>query len=374
MTERVVNTYNVFVDSSTGRDNNSKGDNYHLHLGNAGINCDAGQYLRLNLNQFTMHKNFTDVNATNNNFRVRVANPTAGFGIAFGFLSLRNNTTLNALASDFASNLGGAIRSAQGLANTVTVTASNITPSSTTSIGGDSDHIISFDLTFSSAHNITDAGGSNPCLVQCFTTNGECYELLGGDRIDDPTDTTTSSISISATSTTVLAVQCLYPAQRHTLSYVYLRAGGLPNTSLESISLANDDENHRTDTIDSDILARIPVDVEYCNFDAQVGREYFINVKQKQINVLNLRLTDSRNRPLCRAFNSHINTAAGTGSNQSTLGNLSFSAVLRIDVIQQRDIKELSTAPVKQETASRFENLLVQPKFGRDGYGSGVGK
>ena len=37
MTERVVNTYNVFVDSSTGRDNNSKGDNYHLHLGNAGI-------------------------------------------------------------------------------------------------------------------------------------------------------------------------------------------------------------------------------------------------------------------------------------------------------------------------------------------------
>ena len=63
MTERVVNTYNVFVDSSTGRDNNSKGDNYHLHLGNAGINCDAGQYLRLNLNQFTMHKNFTDVNA-----------------------------------------------------------------------------------------------------------------------------------------------------------------------------------------------------------------------------------------------------------------------------------------------------------------------
>ena len=49
MTERVVNTYNVFVDSSTGRDNNSKGDNYHLHLGNAGITCEAGQYLDVQL-------------------------------------------------------------------------------------------------------------------------------------------------------------------------------------------------------------------------------------------------------------------------------------------------------------------------------------
>jgi hypothetical protein len=63
MAENIVNSYNLFVDSSTGRDSASKGDNYHLHLGNAGITCESGQYIRLTLNNFTMHKTFTDVNA-----------------------------------------------------------------------------------------------------------------------------------------------------------------------------------------------------------------------------------------------------------------------------------------------------------------------
>ena len=130
------------------------------------------------------------MNANNSMFRVRQAQPTSGLGFGFGFLTNRNNTTLNALATDFATQLGNTIKSAQGLANTVTVAASAITPSSTTTIGGDSDHIISFTLTFSANHNITNANGNNPCVCQFFTQNGEAYELLGGDRIDDLTDST----------------------------------------------------------------------------------------------------------------------------------------------------------------------------------------
>jgi hypothetical protein len=171
----------------------------------------------------------------------------------------------------------------------------------------------------------------------------------------------------------VLTVQCLYPAQRHTTSFIYLRGSGIPNTSIESTSL-NDITNHRTDTMDSDILARIEVDVEYCNYEAQTGREYFMNVKQKQLNTLNLRLTDAKNRPLGRAFGANSNTATGTGTAQSTLGNLSFSAVIRVDIVQQRQVKELETKPLTHTTAARFDNVLAQPKFGRDAYGSGVGR
>ena len=360
MADNIVNTYNLFLDTSTGRDANSKGDNYTFHLGNAGITCDAGQYLRLTLTNFTMHKTWTDINSTNSRFRVHTnGNP----GESYQDLTHRNNTTLNAIAQDFADKFAKGVMLAQNLNNT-THTIADLTPTSTDSVGGDSDHIISFLVTFNNAHNVTAA------QIHIDPDWGEAYEILGANRTSPNSagNYTTSAVTVTVESNNALRVQCLYPAQRHTNAFVYLRAGGLPNTSLESTSLAHPTENHRTDTVESDILARIPVDVEYCNFDAQVGREYFMNTRQKQINVLNLRLTDSKNRPLGRAFGSSSKTAAGSGTEQSTLGNLSFSAVIRVDVVQQREIKELETKPAQASTNARFENLLIQPKFGKSEY------
>jgi hypothetical protein len=107
---------------------------------------------------------------------------------------------------------------------------------------------------------------------------------------------------------------------------------------------------------------------------SQSGREFFINIRQKMVSNMRLRLTDRHNRPLGRSFGSPAYTASGSGTNQSTLGNLSFSSVIRVDVIQQRHIKELESEPVPQTTASRFDNVLTHPKFGKAGYGSGVGR
>jgi hypothetical protein len=371
MAENIVNSYNLFVDSSTGRDNASKGDNYHLHLGNAGITCESGQYIRLTLNNFTMHKTFTDVNTNNSKF---VVQDTSNVSTQTGNLTHRNNISLNALASDFATQLGTAIIALKGL-GAAFFTTSALKPDSTSSIGGNSDHIISFTLTCSTNHNIASTGD---VICQMYSADGDVYELLGGNRVNSSTDNTTPSITITRTSPTVLTVQCLYPAQRHTTSFIYLRGTGIPNTSIESTSLAHPSEDHRTDTVDSDILARIEVDVEYCNYEAQSGREYFMNIKQKQINTLSLRLTDAKNRPLGRVFGSSTNSTTtgitGSGTEQSTLGNLSFSAVIRVDVVQQRQIKELESKPLTHTTAARFDNVLAQPKFGRDAYGTGVGR
>ena len=373
MAENIVNSYNLFVDSSTGRDNASKGDNYHLHLGNAGITCESGQYIRLTLNNFTMHKTFTDVNTNNSQFVVRdtTTTPTTS---QIGNMTHQNHISLNALASNFASSLGTAIIALKNLGPATFTTGANLKPSSLTSIGGNSNHIISFTLTCSADHNIDEG----EVICQMYSADGDAYELLGGNRVNSSTDITTPSITITVTSATVLTVQCLYPAQRHSTSFVYLRGTGIPNTSIESTSLAHPSEEHRTDTVDSDILARIPVDVEYCNYEAQSGREYFMNIKQKQINTLSLRLTDAKNRPLGRVFGSSTNSTTtgitGSGTEQSTLGNLSFSAVIRVDVVQQRQIKELETKPLTHTTAARFDNVLAQPKFGRDAYGTGVGR
>ena len=367
MAENVVNTYNLYLDTSRGHSADSQGDNFNLNLGHAGIVCDAGQYIRMTLNNFSMHKNFTDINETNNKFTVRV-NDNAGSHN--GILTKRNNTTLNALADDFASAMFDALKTASGFGGTL-INATSVTPVSTTSVGGDSDHVISFLLTFSDVHGI-DNGKSNVC--QFYLDQGDSYEILGGDRVEELTDTTTTSIDITVPSTTTIQVTCRYPAQRQTIDYVYLRCIGIPNTSIESLGLMNPTETHKTDTTDSDILAKIPVSIEYCSYDAQSGREFFINIRQKMVSNMRLRLTDRHNRPLGRSFGNPAYTASGVGTNQSTLGNLSFSSVIRVDVIQQRHIKELESEPVPQTTASRFDNVLTHPKFGRDSYGFGVGK
>lgn len=361
--ESIVNTYNIFVDTSRGHTADSQGDNFHLNLGHAGIVCDAGQYLRLNLNNFSMYKTFTDINDSNNKFSVRV-----GTTSTVGSLTKRNNTTLNALATDFATQFASAFKTSAALGGSVTVTPSDITPNSTSTIGGDSNHVISFKLTTSTAH------GASSALCQFFSSDGDSFEILGGNRIEDTANTTTSSISITFPSTTTVQVTCLYPAQRQSISYIYLKASGLPNTSIETIGLSHPTDTHRTDTTDSDILAKIPCDTEYITYDAQSGREYFMNVRQKVVSNLRLRLTDRHNRPLGRGINSSSKTASGSGTEQSTLGNLSFSAVIRVDVIQQRHIKELETKPTINNTAERFDKVLSQPKFGRNAYGSGPGR
>ena len=361
--ESIVNTFNLFVDTSRGHTADSQGDNFHLNLGHAGFVCDAGQYLRLNLNNFSMYKTFTDINDSNNKFSVRVGSTSA-----IGHLTNRNNTTLNALAKDFANKFATAFKVAAALPSSVTVTPSNITPSATDSIGGDSNHVISFLLTTSAAHNISSA------LCQFFSSDSDSFEILGGNRIEDLTDTTTSSITITIPNNTSVQVTCLYPAQRQTVPYIYLKASGLPNTSVETIGLSHPTDTHRTDTTDSDILAKIPCDAEYITYDAQSGREYFMNVQQKVVSNLRLRLTDRHNRPLGRANNSSSKTASGSGTEQSTLGNLNFSAVIRVDVIQRRHIKELETKPTINNTDARFDKVLSHPKFGRNAYGSGPGR
>ena len=335
--ETIVNTYNLFVDSSRGNSSDSTGDNYNLNLGNAKIVCDEGQYIRMTLIQFGMHKTWTDINATNCNFTVRLNNNAYSSN---GTLTKRNNTSLYTLAKDFALKLGKTIQTALGSANNfligdgVNTPATDISPAdSTSSVGGDSNYIISFTLYCVNSSNVQQNHGVTNALCQFFLAQGDTHEILGGNRVETSADTTTSSITITIPTATSIKVQCLYPAQRHTNDYIYLRSYGTPNTSLETLGLTNFNDTHSTDVTDSYILAKIPTDVEYCVFEAQSNREYFMNVCQKIVNNFRLKLTDRHARPLARAYGDTSKTAAGTGTTQSTLGNLSFSAVIRIDIV-----------------------------------------
>ena len=69
--ETITSSYNLFVDSSRSHTAGSKGDDFLVNLQDAGVHAGDGEHIRLNLENFSMAKNFSDVNDTNNHILVR---------------------------------------------------------------------------------------------------------------------------------------------------------------------------------------------------------------------------------------------------------------------------------------------------------------
>ena len=99
-----------------------------------------------------------------------------------------------------------------------------------------------------------------------------------------------------------------------------------------------------------------------------VEKDFFIDIHQKHLNVLRLRLTDSKNRSIGRnpyrsselfSLPDHNITEPGLNPNHSTLGNLSFSAVIRIDTIKTKKIEHLETLHHAPSVPARFSNGIV---------------
>ena len=63
--EQITSSYNLFIDSSMGHNSQSKGDDYLVNLQDAGVHAGEGEHIRMSLSNFSMAKNFTDVNDNN---------------------------------------------------------------------------------------------------------------------------------------------------------------------------------------------------------------------------------------------------------------------------------------------------------------------
>jgi hypothetical protein len=111
---------------------------------------------------------------------------------------------------------------------------------------------------------------------------------------------------------------------------------GLTTGGSETASLAQEtDVQNAPEMSYSSILARIPVNSEFCVYEPNIERSYFLDLHQRHLNNIRFYLTDHKNRRIGRRpASANTKTAAGTGTEQSTLGNLSFSCVLRVDIVQ----------------------------------------
>ena len=346
--EQITSSYNLFVDSSTGHNAQTKGDDYIVNLQDAGVHAGEGEHIRMSLSNFSMAKNFTDVNENNNEFRFKTVNSTGADSFDVNLkLDNRNYTNLTNLATNFADKIRAQLASAIAAA-----TEAAAHTDMTTIVN---DNIITFTV------NTTGNHGLNEALIQFNSDISDSYALLGGDRVKTG-DNTTPSISVAIPTATSVKITCKYPAQRSTMPFVYIRAPGVLNTNIETQGLRNSSDNHNSDVAHSDILGRAVVESnEWVQFTAQSERDFFIDIHQKQLNVLRLRLTDSKNRLIGRRGGG--DTALGIAPNQSTLGNLSFSAVLRFDIIKRKSVHHLETEHYQPPIPARFSEGNVPIKI-----------
>ncbi len=367
--ETITSSYNLFVDSSRSHTTGSKGDDFLVNLQDAGVHAGDGEHIRLNLENFSMAKNFSDVNVNNNHVLVRATVDGTNFLTNQEInLTKRNNKSVFDLAADFKDQMIAALNAMSSF-GTVSLKANTLQPSSATV---STDNIIVFTLVYTG----TQLTSAAKVYVQMFANESDSYELLGGDRIEGDISATSTDTSIDVSvSTTVkeITFTCRYPAQRSTMPFIYVRAPGVLNTNIETKGLKDNSDDHKSDTAHSDILGRVVVESsEWVQYTAQTGREFFLDIHQKQLNFLRLRLTDSHNRPIGRKTNT--NTATGSGTEQSTLGNLNFSAVIRFDIVKRRTVQMLETERYQPNVPARFSSGIVnQLRNGKDTFGLAPG-
>ena len=256
--------------------------------------------------------------------------------------------------------------------------------------------------TFQGTNNLTEHAHIITKLnIECLGTQGDCYAILGGIR-EDKSGSAFNSLEVDLNPdgladpalSTKIRVRGYFPMQRTTDPYVYLRCSSSQNGGLE-MAILNDSAitsaSNNSDITTSNIIAKLQRDVEFITYDNAAGDEYFINLQQRKISSLNLSLTDSKNRKLGRIRNASVGTAAGymnestvasdrlaglqyikattegfADNTQSTLGNLFFTAVLRVDIIKTGNPARLETPalPLPLPARKAQNGVLSVQNFG----------
>ena len=370
--QEIVNSFNLFVDSEKSSlvgDQQSEGDDVHIHFEGQTIEAGDGENIRLSLLNFTMFNNTYMVNINNSRFNVRGVSGTNPTFLDVVNIDRKNYNNIKDIATSFATNLGTYLATKSAA---VSFENTTVLPN-TTSMSSTDNRLLDITLTAKDGANATIAHGITDLKIQCLEADGESSVILGGNRQDDASDTAFSSLKITINVNTI-RVQGYYPMQRLSDPYVYLRCNNAQN-GLEMSVLSNDRGRYNSDIINSDIFAKVFKDVEYITYESNTGDEYFMNLQQRKLANLRLSLTDSKGRKLGRTTGQRdLGTSAGlTDSNlefesnlQNKTGNLFFTAVIRVDIVKNRNpVKLESEGIVPPLPARQAQSTYIWQDYGK---------
>jgi hypothetical protein len=408
--QTIVNSFNLFVDTERTNicgDHSSSGDDTTIHFEGSSIVANDGELIKLTLTNFEMYNNLYSIDINNDRFTTTYSNnsiaivPPATVAPALIFTSVddritnKNYATLGEMAIEFAKTIAKRISAIKptivrfnitiknlfkNLAATndddkntysFVSTVDNIFPNTAgavcLSMSETSNRLLDIEIECRDTANANLTHGLNALAFQSYASKGDFANLFGGLRQDDEASTSFQSFKTELYNVGGVAsgirIKGFFPMQRTTDPYVYLRCNLSQSGGLESATLASDtitSTSTNSDLTASNILAKLKRDVEFISYDNNIGDEYFINLQQRKLSTIKLYLADSKNRPLGRRSDTDAGnkgTAAGLqkivsgvrvfdNQTQSTLGNLFFTAVLRVDIVKMSDVKKLETSPL----------------------------
>ena len=370
--QEVINSFNIFVDSEKSSlvgDRQNEGDDVHLHFEGNTIEAGDGENIRLSLLNFTMFNNTYMININNSRFNVRGASSTDPTFLDVVNIDRKNYLNLKDIATSFATNLGTYLAgksAAASFENTIVLP-------STTNMSATDNRLLDVTLTAKDGGGVTTAHGITDLKIQCLEAEGDSYTILGGNRQDDATDLTFSSLKITIATNTI-RVQGYFPMQRLSDPYVYLRCNNA-QSGLEMSVLSKDKATYNTDVINSDIFAKLFKDIEYITYESNTGDEFFMNLQQRKLANLRFTLTDSKGRKLGRTSTQRdLGTAAGLvdsnlefeSNSQNTTGNLFFTAVIRVEIVRHRSPMKLESEPlIPALPARQTQSTYVWQDYGK---------
>ena len=314
----IISSRNLFIDSI----NEPTPDNFTLNLGQDTIRAGDGQALKLTLLQFNAYNNILSVNSRNNLVKIYMEAGPGGTSTSSDlYIPPNNYATLGEIAQEFATLVKNeALSYAQTQTNNsgLNVNIVDLEPVSGTTMFDTSDRVLSFQLNFSGSHGITHLD------LRCEDVNGDSWMLLGGTKIEVSSIQVANRNSFDVTITNnTIKIDGRYRMQRSTDAQVYLRSS-IPNSNIEMASLSSP-AHAQSSTVNSNILGVFQLSHEFIHFDSLGSEEFTETLRSKELNSIKFFLTDRRNRSLGE--------------------RISFSAVIRIEVVQLTIPRQLKVAP-----------------------------
>lgn len=339
----IVDQTNVFINTGSGLNPDSNGDDIKLTFNDVNVKCGDNQFFKLTLKQFNMYKSWTNVNANNALFVLNI-----GGSFFTESLTQRNYSSFRDLVTEF-SSLVDLVLIRGGAYTTSSVTVNN--PNTASDISGN----VEFDFSISTteAHGFSDGD----IKLHANVSLGDFYRLLGVKR--SKVDNDVDGWQMTAPDGNTLRFRGYYNCQLSTEAYVYLHC------STSSCSIAT--RNYTLGSKDSPgpqldhmtILAKIPIQNSVLAYDSQSDEFVTLLKNIKQISYMELDLRDSKGRKIPLI-------AAG----QNTDGNRSFECLLEIQTIQRTGSHQGHFKSPEDDKTYAHHNTrpLVFHKNGQTGY------
>jgi hypothetical protein len=320
---QVVKSRLLFLDSDSVV-TDGIGTDFRVSIPSGQITAGDGQFLRISLQNFSMLKNFYNINENNNTIAARtnatplykpVSIPSQDYATYFDITKALGQ----ALVTYFTAN--------QAAGGTYTLDETTLLPEEGKNSLSTTDRILFIRITCTADHGMDNT--ATVLQTRDFDTEdtdeikmdfSDSYEIFGTRRITDSTSNG-QSFKLEFPDQRTITVQGYYPMQRFSQEDLYLHSD-LAGTNFASHHFNKTSSSNTLRLGSTTLFGKMPIFNETVTYNANQTTEYFFDWYGDNLTDMRIYVRDCNGRKI-----------PDSNETQSTVGNLNFTIVLRIDTI-----------------------------------------